>query len=103
MIMRIWRTQVDQARATEYERFAAEESLPMFRAQRGFLGLLFGRHGGDCVVTTLWEDHAAADALEGSAHYQETVARITAAGFLAGESEVERFEVHGSHLPSSSR
>jgi heme-degrading monooxygenase HmoA len=99
MIMRIWRTGVDRARAAEYERFAMEESLPMFRAQPGFRGLLFGRNGGECIVTTLWEDHAAADALEGSARYRETVARIIAAGFLVGESEVERFEVHGSDLP----
>ena len=60
MIMRIWRTQVDVTRATEYERFATEQSLPMFRAHRGFSGLLFGRHGADCIVITLWEDDAAA-------------------------------------------
>jgi hypothetical protein len=38
MIMRIWRTQVDEARAAEYERFAAQQSLPMFRAHRGSKG-----------------------------------------------------------------
>ncbi|MGW0587504.1 antibiotic biosynthesis monooxygenase family protein [Streptosporangium sp. NPDC002607] len=102
MIMRIWRTQVDEARAAEYERFAAVESLPMFRTQRGFLGLLFGRNGSACAVTTLWEDDAAADALEESPSYRETVARIGAAGFLTGPSVVERFTVHGSHLPDGS-
>jgi heme-degrading monooxygenase HmoA len=102
MIMRIWRTGVDETRTAEYERFALEESLPMFRAHRGFLGLLFGRNGGDCIVTTLWEDHAAADALDGSARYRDTVARISATGFLVGESTVERFDVHGSHLPCTS-
>jgi heme-degrading monooxygenase HmoA len=102
VIMRVWRTGVDQARAEEYERFAREESSPMFRAQRGFMGLLFGRSKGVAIVTTLWEDHAAADELENSARYRATVARITAAGFLAGESTVERFEVHGYHLPPAS-
>jgi len=99
MIMRVWRTGVDETRAAEYERFAREVSLPMFRAQPGFLGLLFGRDGGSCVVTTLWEDPAAADALERSASYRDTVARISSAGFLVGESTVERFAVHGSLLP----
>ncbi|WP_436501689.1 antibiotic biosynthesis monooxygenase family protein [Actinokineospora sp. HUAS TT18] len=102
MIMRIWRTRVDETRAAEYERFAAEESLPMFSAQPGFRGLLFGRDGGNCVVTTLWEDDAAADALEASSRYRDTVAGISATGFLLGESTVERFEVHGSHLLPSS-
>jgi heme-degrading monooxygenase HmoA len=95
MIMRIWRTQVDEARAAEYERFAAEESLPMFRAHRGFEGHLFGRRGGDCVVVTIWKDDAAADALEASPRYHDTVARINAAGFLVGRSRVDRFHLHG--------
>jgi heme-degrading monooxygenase HmoA len=99
MIMRIWRTQVDPSRAADYERFAAEQSLPMFRAQPGFQGLLFGRHDRDRVVMTLWDDDAAADALERSASYRDTVARITATGFLVGESSTERFEVHGNTLP----
>jgi hypothetical protein len=95
MIIRIWWTQVDEARAGEYERFAAEESLPMFRAHRGYEGHLFGRSGGDCVVVTAWKDDAAADALEASPRYRETVARISAAGFLIGQSQVKRFRLHG--------
>lgn len=96
MIMRIWRTQVDEARAAEYERFAAEDSLPMFRAHDGFEGHLFGRSGGDCVVITIWEDDAATDALEASPSYRDTVARISAAGFLVGQSQVDRFQLHGA-------
>lgn len=97
--MRIWRTKVDEGRAAEYERFAATESLPMFSGQPGFRGLLFGRAGTDCTVVTLWEDDAAADALEASPGYRDTVARIGAAGFLRGGSTVERMNVHGSRLP----
>jgi len=95
MIMRIWRTQVDEARAAEYERFAAEESLPMFRAHQGFEGHLFGRRGSDCVVITIWENDADADALEASPRYRDTVARINAAGFLVGRPQVDRFQLHG--------
>ena len=99
MIMRIWRTHVDEARAAEYERFAAEQSLPMFRAHHGFEGHLFGRQGADCVVITLWQDNAAADALEASPRYRDTVARINAAGFLTGRSQVDRFQLHGDAAP----
>ncbi|MBV8932434.1 MAG: hypothetical protein JO285_07780 [Kutzneria sp.] len=101
MIMRIWRTKVDQSRADEYERFAAVDSLPMFQSHDGFLGLLFGREGTDCAVVTLWENAAAVDGLERSPRYRDTVTRITAAGFLVGQSRVERFAVHGSQLPTS--
>jgi heme-degrading monooxygenase HmoA len=99
MIVRTWRTQIDEARASEYERFASEVSLPMFRAHHGFRGLLFGRDSSDCVVITLWEDHAAVDALEASPRYRDTVARISETGFLAGRSLTERFELHGNDLP----
>jgi heme-degrading monooxygenase HmoA len=99
MIMRVWRTQVETARAAEYEQFAAETSLPMFGAHGGFVGLLFGRRGSDAIVISLWDDDAAADALEASARYLETVAHIEASGFLTGPSRVERFDLHGSDLP----
>ncbi len=99
MIMRIWRTRVNEARAAEYEEFAANVSLPMFRSHRGFEGHLFGRRGGDCVVVTIWKDDAAADALEASARYRDTVDRINAAGFLIGRSQVERFPLHGDVAP----
>jgi heme-degrading monooxygenase HmoA len=99
MIMRIWRTQVDEARAAEYERFAAQESLPMFRVHQGFEGCLFGRRGRDCIVVTIWQDDAAADALEASPRYRDTVARINAAGFLTGHSRVDRFQLHGGMAP----
>ena len=72
----------------------------MFSAQPGFRGVLFGRAGSECTVVTLWEDDAAADALEASPAYRETVARIGAAGFLRGESTVERLGVHGMRLPA---
>jgi hypothetical protein len=54
-----------------------------------------GRCGGDCVVVTIWTDNAAVDTLETSPRYHDTVARITAAGFLVGRSEVDRSELHG--------
>lgn len=90
MIMRIWTTQIDETRAADYDAFARGTSLPMFRAQPGFRGVLFGREGRNCTVVTLWDSPAAADALEDSTAYRETVALINATGFLQGASTVER-------------
>lgn len=98
MIMRIWTTKVDETRAEAYERFAQERSLPMFKAQPGFRGALFGRAGCECAVVTLWESSAAADALEASASYRETVAEINAAGFLWGISLTARRDLHAIHV-----
>lgn len=53
MIARLWRTQVDVTRRAEYEQFAQEQSLPMFRQQRGFLGVFFLRDHQDCLVLSL--------------------------------------------------
>jgi heme-degrading monooxygenase HmoA len=98
MIIRIWRTQVDPARLEEYELFAKKHSLPMFRAQRGFLGVLFVGAGSERAVISLWEDAEAVAALDSSPSYREAVARISATDFLAGSSSVEAFEVHGGDL-----
>jgi heme-degrading monooxygenase HmoA len=94
MIMRVWRARVDGARAAEYERFAQEASLPMFQKQPGFQGSLFGRSGDDCVVVTVWDDDEAADSLDVSPSYLETVSQIRATGFVSVELGVERFYVH---------
>ncbi len=98
MIIRVWRARVDDARASEYERFAEEASLPMFKEQHGFRGSLFGRSGEECVVVTVWDDDAAADSLDASPSYSKTVSSIRAAGFISVELGVERFDVHAAHL-----
>ncbi len=67
MVARIWRTRVKPERFEEYERFARERSLPKFRAQRGFIGVLFMREKADrAAVLTLWEDEMAGEELEAS-------------------------------------
>ena len=52
MIVRIWRTHIDQARAGEYRDFAHSRSLPMFRAQPGFAGVFFAARQDERVVIT---------------------------------------------------
>jgi heme-degrading monooxygenase HmoA len=92
LIVRIWRTGVDPDRALEYREFAQSRSLPMFRNQPGFRGVLFSAAGAVRIVITLWDDAEAAAALDASETYAETVAAIVATGFLRGESTVEVFD-----------
>ena len=82
MIVRIWRAEIDPARAEEYELFAQERSLPMFRSHAGFRGCALAREGADCTVVTLWERLEDAEALEDSDRYRETVEAIMATGFV---------------------
>ena len=99
MIVRIWRTGVDRNRLEEYARFEEERSLPMFREQRGFLGVLFLREGADrAAALTLWEDMAAVEALTTSPSYLRTVQVLVNTGLLIGEQSIDVFEVKGGRL-----
>ncbi len=99
MVARIWRTGVKPERFEEYERFARERSLPMFREQRGFIGVLFMREEADrAAVLTLWEDEKAVEELEASLLYRQTVEVILGSGLLAMEQSVKVFEVHGGQV-----
>jgi len=94
MIGRIWRTQVELARADEYEAFARNVSLPMFRRQQGFAGVVMLRRGEECLVITLWRNADDIAALDHSASYKETVQKIIAQGFLFGEQTVDSYDAH---------
>lgn len=82
----------------EYETFAREHSLPMFREQAGFLGVFFVKSGQERAVITLWRSQNDARRLEDSPSYRQTVDRIIQAGILDGESGVEVFRAHGFEL-----
>ena len=99
MVARIWRTGVKPERFEEYDWFARGRSLPMFRKQRGFIGVLFMREEEDqAAVITLWEDEKAVEELEASPLYRQTVEVILGSGLLAKEQSVEIFEVHGGQV-----
>ena len=98
MLVRIWRTHIDEARAPEYEAFARQRSLPMFRAQQGFAGVLFARDDASCAVISFWRDAAAVDALAQSASYDETATALAATGMVVGAASVEVFELHGGYI-----
>lgn len=99
MLARVWRTGVDPSRVGEYEQFAVKRSLPMFRAHRGCLEVLFLRSSpSSAAVLTVWDSAEAIVELEASPLYRETVAAILAAGFLTGPQTVEVYEITGGTL-----
>lgn len=94
MLVRAWQTGIDESRAAEYEAFAVERSLPMFRRHEGFLGvLLVAPAPGQRVVLTAWRDAEAAQALEESDDYRSTVDAIRREGFLLPPQRVSSFEL----------
>lgn len=95
-VVRIWRTEIDPARAAEYDEFARTKSLPMLRTQAGLVAVLFTSRGTERAVITLWEDWKSVDALGTSARYETTVNEIEAAGFLRGEQSVDAFDIDGT-------
>jgi heme-degrading monooxygenase HmoA len=97
-VMRIWRTYIDAARASEYRHFANEVSLPMFRSHDGFVGVVFAEAGSERTVITFWTDRAAAAALDTSPRYCEAVRRIEETGFILGPSSVDLSDVAGGVL-----
>ncbi|GEM_PF-959530 len=101
MIIRIWRAEVDPSRVAQYEEFAREHSLPMFRKQRGLLGVVFSRASNRALVLTIWENQEAIADLEASPTYRDTVTRIHRAGFVREDTTVELFDVHGGTLTSA--
>ena len=87
MIARVWHTQLQPDRLDDYEAFARERSLPMFRAQDGLLGVLLLGEGVERRVLTLWRDEAAIAALEASAAYRATVAALLETGILVPDTQ----------------
>ncbi len=100
MIVRIWRTQVDSSRVSEYELFEREQSLPMFQKQVGLVGVLLTRTGKECAALTMWENVQAVTALSTSESYQQTVRRLEATGLLKAEQSAEVFDIKGGFITS---
>ena len=98
MLQRTWRCTIDPDRAGDYEDFAREVSLPMFRIQPGFRGCLMARRGAECEVLTLWDGPEAIEALNGSDSYHATVAKILATGFIRQEQGTTITQVHLASL-----
>lgn len=89
MITRIWRTDFDEARLDELQRFAEDVSAPMFGRLPGCLGYVYAVTGSTWVTQTYWESERHIAEAEASSLYRDVVDRILAAGFLGGEQTTE--------------
>lgn len=94
MIGRLWKTGLRAGQGEAYEVFAREVSLPMFRAQEGYLGCVMTRDDTTGLVLTMWRDADALRALDTSPSYHATVERILATGVLADPQETTVGSAH---------
>jgi heme-degrading monooxygenase HmoA len=100
-VARLWKTGIDPTRHGEFRDFEQRYSLPMFREQRGFLGVLFLHSAAGAAVLTLWASREDAERLAESSAYRATVARLEQTGLLRGEQTIEVFEMTGAHIARS--
>jgi hypothetical protein len=98
VIVRIWRTALDTSREHEYREFEEQQSLPMFRRQAGFLGVLFLRSNQGAAALTFWACNQDVERLAQSPTYLATVQRLERTGLLGGDQTVEVFELASAHL-----
>lgn len=92
---------MNPARVDEFRSFALERSLPMFRAQDGFLGVLFTEGSARFATMSFWGDGTAVNALESSPSYRATVDAIMTSGLLTGQQNVEIFDVNDGYIDSA--
>lgn len=81
-VARLWWATLMPGRGNDYDRFASEVSLPMFRSHGGYRGVSMMRNDEHCCVVTYWSDMDAVRQLEMSSRYAATVEAIKAASIL---------------------
>ena len=101
-VARLCKATLVDGRAEEYEAFARDISLPMFRMQRGFMSVAMMRNGNDCSVLTLWRDKQSIRQLDRSESYLATVGMVMATGFLQDVGGAVLFDLHLADLRSIS-
>lgn len=92
MIIRIWTTGPIPSKKNQYLEFAKIYSIPMFKKQKGILGLNILVKDDKSLVLTYWKDKKQIDAIENDLLYHQTVDKIRNAGFLAEPQQVEIFD-----------
>jgi len=93
-VARLWRATLMPGRGNDYDLFASEESLPMFRSHGGYRGVTMMRNEEECCVVTYWSDMEAVQQLEMSSRYAATVVAIKAASVLREFGETVIMATH---------
>lgn len=92
MIIRIWTTGLIPGRMHEYLEFADKYSIPMFKQQKGILGVNVLVKEDKSLVLTYWKDIKDINAMENDLLYNQTVDKIRNAGFLKDPQQVEIYD-----------
>lgn len=93
-IARIWTATLLPERCGDYDRFAEDVSLPMFKSHDGFLGVAMMHNQKAACVITYWSGMDAVRSLEASARYRATVEAIKATGVIGTFGETVVMETH---------
>jgi len=92
MIARIWTTGIIPCKKHEYFEFAKIYSIPMFKRQKGILGVNIFVKDDKSLVLTYWNDKKEIDAMENDLLYIQTVNKIRNAGLLTEPQQLEIFD-----------
>ena len=98
MLVRVWTVDIKKEKIKELEIFANTISLPMFRKQKGCLGVLFTKNSHEASTITFWDKQESIDALDTSVSYQDVVQQIEDSGILAGNHRTETYEEYGGFM-----
>jgi len=98
MLVRVWTVDIKKDKIKELEVFANTISLPMFRKQKGCLGVLFTKNNQEASTITFWENQESIDNLATSISYQDVVKQIEESGILAGNHKSETYEEYGGFI-----
>ena len=98
MLLRIWKTEVVEDRASEFEDFGKKYTTPTFKRYSGFIGVLYNRSGTFCATISIWTDKSSIQTLESSKEYQNLVEKIKKAGFLRGDQITEVYDLKGGFI-----
>lgn len=93
MIARIWKSHLDSEKIESYLTFARTYSIPMFKKQKGILGVAVLLKGEETQVLTFWKEARYIAEMENNPLYIRTVNEIVKSGVLKGSQTVEVFQV----------
>lgn len=93
MIIRIWTTRFIPEKKDDYLNFAKDNSLPMFKLQKGILGVNVLVKDDKSLVLTYWDNIDDIALMENNILYKDSVAKIKDAGFLIEPQQVEIFDL----------
>jgi len=98
MLVRVWRVDINEDKIKELEEFANTISLPMFKKQKGCLGVLFTKNTQEAATITFWDRQESIEQLATSSSYQDVVRQIEESGILGGNHQSVTYQEYGGFI-----